>query len=220
MAKHSEAEKLRRQVKALQKRGYLFPKGFVPKPGMDLYAESKYILQSTDTVITGTERRKMERSIAAKRAAVTRRANRLASEILEQEGAPGYSPPDAVKLTLKHVRDLIDNWKAKDIWTPKKARKKDFVAVKQSDRDKLKALLDQEIAVRGERNVAIALEEKSERVNDLVMMILYGGSGYSEDGGRYMQGELTELAGIIRGHALNTEEAKDIEQLVEQYMPA
>lgn len=215
MAKRTPAQNLQRKIKRMEKRGYMFPNREQLTLETDLYAASRYILQSTGKVITGTQRRAMERTIAAKKAAATRRANKAAAD-----GISGYNPPSDITLTLQHVRDLIDNWKAKDIWTPKKTRKKDFPSVKESDKDKLEALLNREISVRGEAAVAIALYEKSERVNELVSMILYGGSGYSEDGGRYMQAELTELAGIIRGHMLNSEESKEIEQLVEQYMPA
>lgn len=220
MPKRTPAQKLQRKIKGMEKRGYIFPNREQLTLETDLYAASRYILQSTGEVITGTRRRAMERSIAAKKGTATHRANKAAKEALAADGISGYNPPSDITLTLKSIRELIGNWKAKDIWTPKKSRKKDFASVKESDKDKLEALLNREISVRGEAAVAIALYEKSERVNELVSMILYGGSGYSEDGGRYMQAELTELAGIIRGRMLNSEESKDIEQLVEQYMPA
>ena len=47
MAKRDESARLRRQIKALQKRGYMFPKGYTPTPGANLYEAAFYIDQSS-----------------------------------------------------------------------------------------------------------------------------------------------------------------------------
>lgn len=90
MAKRDEAAKLRRQIKALQKRGYMFPKGYTPKPGANLYEAAFYIDQSSTTphAITGVERRAQERSIAARKAAETRRRRALITDPETTQGLP------------------------------------------------------------------------------------------------------------------------------------
>ena len=113
MAKRDEAANLRRQIKALQKRGYMFPKGYTPTPGANLYEAAYYIDQSTPTpnAITGVERRAQERSIAARKAAETRRRRAL---ITEPETTQGL-PTDLGKV-LTEIQRKIDEWQPLTEW--------------------------------------------------------------------------------------------------------
>lgn len=221
MAKRNEAEKLRRQIKALQKRGYMFPKGYTPKPGANLYEAAFYIDQSTPTPheITGVERRAQERSIAARKAAETRRRKAL---ITEPETTQGL-PTDLGKV-LTEIQRKIDEWQPLTEWVNPNNKGETyensaFTKLKTRDKNKLKAMLDMAIAQEGVQNVAARLEANAEMANMLATQILYGGSGDKTDF-NYMQGELAGFAQIILGRNLSTHESIDLEQQIESFMPA
>lgn len=221
MAKRNEAQKLRRQIKALQKRGYMFPKGYAPKPGANLYEAAFYIDQSTPTphAITGVERRAQERSIAARKAAETRRRRAL---ITEPETAQGL-PTDLGKV-LTEIQRKIDEWQPLTEWVNHNTKGETyensaFTKLKTRDKNKLKAMLEMAIAQEGAQTVAARLEANAEMANMLATQILYGGSGDRTDF-NYMQGELAGFAQIILGRNLSTHESIDLEQQIESFMPA
>lgn len=221
MAKRNEAEKLRRQIKALQKRGYMFPKGYTPKPGANLYEAAFYIDQSSTTphAITGVERRAQERSIAARKAAETRRRRAL---ITEPETTQGF-PTDLGKV-LTEIQRKIDEWQPLTEWVHPNTKGETyensaFTKLKTRDKNKLKAMLEMAIAQEGAQTVAARLEANAEMANTLATQILYGGSGDRTDF-NYMQGELAGFAQIILGRNLSTHESIDLEQQIESFMPA
>lgn len=221
MAKRNEAEKLRRQIKALQKRGYMFPKGYTPKPGANLYEAAFYIDQSTPTphAITGVERRAQERSIAARKAAETRRRRAL---ITEPETTQ-VLPTDLGKV-LTEIQRKIDEWQPLTEWVNPNTKGETyensaFTKLKKRDKNKLKAMLEMAIAQEGAQTVAARLETNAEMANMLATQILYGGSGDKTDF-NYMQGELAGFAQIILGRNLSTHESIDLEQQIESFMPA
>lgn len=221
MAKNDEAAKLRRQVKALQKRGYMFPKGYTPTPGANLYEAAYYIDQSTPTphAITGVERRAQERSIAARKAAETRRRRAL---ITESETTQGL-PTDLGKV-LTEIQRKIDEWQPLTEWVNPNTKGETyensaFTKVKTRDKNKLKAMLDMAISQEGAQAVAARLEANAEMANTLATQILYGGSGDRADF-NYMQGELAGFAQLLLGRNLSTHESIDLEQQIESFMPA
>lgn len=221
MAKRDEAAKLRRQIKALQKRGYMFPKGYTPTPGANLYEAAYYIDQSTPTphAITGVERRAQERSIAARKAAETRRSRAL---ITEPETTQGL-PTDLGKV-LTEIQRKIDEWQPLTEWVNPNTKGETyensaFTKVKTRDKNKLKAMLDMAISQEGAQTVAARLEANAEMANTLATQILYGGSGDRADF-NYMQGELAGFAQILLGRNLSTHESIDLEQQIESFMPA
>lgn len=221
MAKRDEAAKLRRQIKALQKRGYMFPKGYTPTPGANLYEAAYYIDQSTPTphAITGVERREQERSIAARKAAETRRRRAL---ITDPETAQGL-PTDLGKV-LTEIQRKIDEWQPLTEWVNPNTKGETyensaFTKVKTRDKNKLKAMLDMAISQEGAQTVAARLEANAEMANTLATQILYGGSGDRADF-NYMQGELAGFAQILLGRNLSTQESIDLEQQIESFMPA
>lgn len=221
MAKNDEAAKLRRQVKALQKRGYMFPKGYTPTPGANLYEAAYYIDQSTPTphAITGVERRAQERSIAARKAAETRRRRAL---ITDPETTKGL-PADLGKV-LTEIQRKIDEWQPLTEWVNPNTKGETyensaFTKVKTRDKNKLKAMLEMAISQEGAQAVAARLEANAEMANTLATQILYGGSGDRTDF-NYMQGELAGFAQILLGRNLSTHESIDLEQQIESFMPA
>lgn len=221
MAKRDEAAKLRRQIKALQKRGYMFPKGYTSTPGANLYEAAFYIDQSTPTphAITGMERRAQERSIAARKAAETRRRRAL---ITEPETTRNL-PTDLGKV-LTEIQRKIDEWQPLTEWVNPNTKGETyensaFTKLKTRDKNKLKAMLEMAIAQEGAQTVAARLEANAEMANMLATQILYGGSGDRTDF-NYMQGELAGFAQIILGRNLSTHESIDLEQQIESFMPA
>lgn len=221
MAKRDEAARLRRQIKELQKRGYMFPKGYTPTPGANLYEAAYYIDQSTPTphAITGVERRAQERSIAARKAAETRRRRAL---ITDPETAQGL-PTDLGKV-LTEIQRKIDEWQPLTEWVNPNTKGETyensaFTKVKTRDKNKLKAMLDMAISQEGAQAVAARLEANAEMANTLATQILYGGSGDRTDF-NYMQGELAGFAQILLGRNLSTHESIDLEQQIESFMPA
>lgn len=221
MAKRDEAAKLRRQIKALQKRGYMFPKGYTPKPGANLYEVAFYIDQSSTTphAITGVERHAQERSIAARKAAETRRRRAL---ITEPETTRNL-PTDLGKV-LTEIQRKIDEWQPLTEWANPNTKGETyensaFTKLKTRDKNKLKAMLEMAIAQEGAQTVAARLEANAEMANMLATQILYGGSGDRTDF-NYMQGELAGFAQIILGRNLSTHESIDLEQQIESFMPA
>lgn len=221
MAKRNEAAKLRRQIKELQKRGYMFPKGYTPTPGANLYEAAYYIDQSTPTphAITGVERRAQERSIAARKAAETRRRRAL---ITDPETAQGL-PTDLGKV-LTEIKRKIDEWQPLTEWVNPNTKGETyensaFTKVKTRDKNKLKAMLEMAISQEGAQAVAARLEANAEMANTLATQILYGGSGDRTDF-NYMQGELAGFAQILLGRNLSTHESIDLEQQIESFMPA
>lgn len=221
MAKRDEVANLRRQIKALQKRGYMFPKGYTPTPGANLYEAAYYIDQSTPTphAITGVERRAQERSIAARKAAETRRGRAL---ITDPETTQGL-PTDLGKV-LTEIQRKIDEWQPLTEWVNPNTKGETyensaFTKVKRRDKNKLKAMLDMAISQEGAQTVAARLEANAEMANTLATQILYGGSGDRADF-NYMQGELAGFAQILLGRNLSTHESIDLEQQIESFMPA
>ena len=221
MAKRDEAAKLRRQIKALQKRGYMFPKGYTPKPGANLYEAAFYIDQTSTTphAITGVERRAQERSIAARKAAETRRRRAL---ITEPETTQGL-PTDLGKV-LTEIQRKIDDWQPFTEWVNPKTKDETyqdsaFTKLKTRDKNKLEAMLKLAIATEGKQAVAARLEANAEEANVLATQILYGGSGDRTDF-NYMQGELAAFSQIILGRHLSTAEQIELEQQIESFMPA
>lgn len=221
MAKRDEAAKLRRQIKALQKRGYMFPKGYAPTPGANLYEAAFYIDQSSTTphAITGVERRAQERSIAARKAAETRRMRELTTAPETTQGLP----TDLGKV-LTEIQRKIDEWQPLTEWVNPNTKGETsensaFTKLKTRDKNKLKAMLEMAIAQEGAQTVAARLEANAEMANMLATQILYGGSGDRTDF-NYMQGELAGFAQIILGRNLSTHESIDLEQQIESFMPA
>lgn len=224
MAKRDEAAKLRRQIKALQKRGYMFPRGYTPMQGTTLkglYEAAFYIDQSTPLprAITGVERRVQERSIAARKAAETRRRRAL---ITEPETTQGL-PTDLGKV-LAEIQRKIKDWEPYTEWVNPRTKDENyktsaFTKLKERDKDKLKAMLNLAIATEGKQAVAARLEANAEEANVLATQILYGGSGDRTDF-NYMQGELAAFSQIILGRHLTTAEQIELEQQIESFMGA
>lgn len=90
-----EYERLQRAVKRAEKRGYFFEENPLPTkvkkptrkslerlrkvPTSSIYDKAKVVIEETGEILTGTEARKLERQLAAQRAAETRREKRTPS---------------------------------------------------------------------------------------------------------------------------------------------
>lgn len=228
MAKgRTRLQKITRQVKGLQKRGYRVPDAaglnqYLPKDYTikDIYALSSYVSPLTGKTITGLERLHQERSASAKRAAQTRitRARLLAQ---------GINPATEEDKTLEHIEQMISQWQRKSEWvrTTKGGKVRDFSDLKEKDKDRLSSALSGAIAKYGRANVARRAAQNAEIINILVDQILYGGSGDKKDSSAeqstntYMQFEITTVLEILKGGRLDQQEAEYFTDLAEVQLP-
>ena len=193
-----EIARIKRTVRAAEKRGYVFSSNAIPtipKSGItagtlrkvqkitpaSLYKKASYTTEGGKR-IKGTTRRKQERSEAAKKGAVTRMAYQV----------------------LRTIRQMIDMWAPKPTWNPRLA------AYKEEDKNLLERVLNGAISELGEKQVALNMEKQAKRVIELGDAIIYGGSGreYFISGRNNVQKMTAEFAAIIRDKPLTVGESK------------
>lgn len=194
-----ELRRIKRFVREAEKRGYTFSENVIPtlpKSGITagtlrklqkktpaaLYKKASYTLP-TGKRIRGTTRKAQERSEAAKKGAVTRRAYQV----------------------LKTIRRMLDEWTPDPRWT------KPLAELKEYDKNLLERVLDGAISELGEKQVAINLEKNAKRAIELVEGIIYGDSGdrYKQGGRERAQAMIAEFAAIVRDRPLTVRESKE-----------
>ena len=215
-----EYRRISRGVTRLEKRGYIFPSNAVITPTTNLYEVSRYIDQQNDTVISGIERLRQERQIAARKGWVKRRKNALRQGEITPEEQTHLA--DELNNVISEIYRKIDTWQPKEVWQKnqgKRVNSQTFEEVKRRDKNKLKAWLDFAIASEGREVIAARAQSQPDRVNYLAEQIMYGNSGTAADN-NYMQGELAELSTILLGRHLTTHERTELEEQVESFMPA
>lgn len=228
MAKgRTRLQKITRQVKGLQRRGYRVPDAaalnqYLPTNYTikDIYALSSYLDPISGKTITGLERLHQERSLAAKLAAQTHKRR------AELE-AQGIEPATEEDKTLEHIEQMLNSWQRKNEWkgTIKGGKQRDFGDLKEKDKDKLATFLSAAIAMYGREAVARRAARNADKINELVNQILYGGSGDKKDSSvenstnTYMQAELNAVLEILKDGKLNQEEAEYFSDLAEAQLP-
>lgn len=220
-------QKITRQVKGLQRRGYRVPDAaalnqYLPTNYTikDIYALSSYLEPITGKTITGLERLHQERALAGRLAAQTR----LTRAALKGQGIEPATEEDK---TLEHIEQMLNSWQRKDEWkrTIKGGKQRDFGDLKEKDKDKLATFLPAAIAMYGREAVAQRAARNAEKINELVNQILYGGSGDKKDSSvenstnTYMQAELNAVLEILKGGKLNQQEAEYFSDLAEAQFP-
>lgn len=130
-----QINRINRAIKRLESRGYIVDRKIVPKQltrpnkrsiekaksitTKDLYKHSMYYDRATDTVLPGTEGRKIERSRAAQKSAQTRKQNQappydrgriIADKVLQALNAPVSRKrnPQTVEESLRAVQMLMN----------------------------------------------------------------------------------------------------------------
>ncbi len=201
-----EQERIRRFIKSAEKRGFRFPAHVIPEPPKRitstsvsrlkkmtpsvLYKRAKYYDPITDSLLSGEAGRSIERSKAARKAALTRsRARTSGTRTL-----PGM-PPNDVDDILKNIESMIAHWDVSD--TDLKSYEHWKANAMRADHRTLQNILDGAIAREGRRAVAMRLAARAEEVNQWVMDILYNTSGREK-----AADELVWFATLLKGEAL------------------
>ena len=170
-----ELRRIKRFVKAAEKRGYTFSDNVIPtmpkkitagtlrkvqkiKP-KTLYKKAVYTTPAGKK-IAGTARKKQESIEAAKKSAYTKKAHRV----------------------LRTVREMLANWAPDPRWT------QPLVNIKEAAKNSVESILEGAINRLGEKQVAYNLEKRAKEVVKLVEDIIYGKSGR-----KFREGGLEEI---------------------------
>ena len=180
-----------------------------------LYQKAEYYTLTGD-VIPGTERRKQERSEAAKKAAETRKRKKLEQQLAEEfEGAAEETPErkDITESILSHMRALIDFMESEPNETIITKRGKEVdkppevYVYDRSVKQNLHVIFNQE-ASRDKVGLALRLYENADIIDQLIGTIEY--SGYLED----IRVASNELIGILRGTENLSKEDREVSEQI------
>lgn len=111
----TEVKRIKRQLKALEKRGYITEKIAIPKTLQGarnltlekIYKKAKYVVAETGEVISGLRGQEYERSERSKRSAETRRFRKRLAEQLE-------SDPDYYDRGIDELQERLDKEREKE----------------------------------------------------------------------------------------------------------
>lgn len=225
-------QKLKRRIRELGKRGYTF--GEIPNPEKitkrainklkevteNIYKYAKYYDPLQDRYISGTERLKQERAIAARKGWETRRrkqaleyydAHRLDdaksfADLVENRRNERDNLPSEEEAILREVLYIIETWQPDPRWTA------EFVEIKREDKNMLENVINGAINSAGWNQVCRNLKGQTSYFYMLCQQILYeSGNKYKQAGREAVRIALNEIAQIIWGRALTVQEAQDIE---------
>lgn len=211
-----QLKRVRQFISRAEKRGYRFTDAFKDSLKEASTQKLKYYkpeklyslataLSETGEIISGTEARKIERSISAKKSADTRRRKR---EEKEQE----YYPDGGDIIYGNILEEFIERLQepVPEYSTSKSGRefKKPEQLIQESNRQKTFLLnltfrTAQEI---GTSALGWRLQEQADTVNSLTNYVLYGSTQ------AVIQSAATELAQIIKGSALTLSERIDLSE--------
>lgn len=239
-----EAKELRRQIerrlKDIEKRGYIATeklKTNLSKPAArtklremkeNIYKYVKYYDPLKDMYISGAERRKQEKAIAARKGWETRRrkaaeeyyrSHRSPEEFQDlvwarrkERGEQGETseydelPREAEKI-MNEVLDMIDTWKPSPEWSSQLAE------IKQEDRNKLSNIVHGAINEYGFDQCVRNIKDQATWFKSICQEILRGsGNKFRMTGREEVRNMLNEVATIIRGRPLTVREAMDIDE--------
>ena len=239
-----EAKELRRQIerrlKDIEKRGYIATeklKTNLSKPVSrtklrdikeNIYKYVKYYDPLKDMYISGAERRKQEKAIAARKGWETRRrkaaeeyyrSHRSPEEFQDlvwarrkERGEQGETseydelPREAEKI-MNEVLVMIDTWKPSPEWSPQLAE------IKQEDRNKLSNIVHGAINEYGFDQCVRNIKDQATWFKSICQEILRGsGNKFRMTGREEVRNMLNEVATIIRGRPLTVREAMDIDE--------
>lgn len=234
--------KIKRRYRDIEKRGYVpienFFKEEPPKRVLkkhlekleniveNIYQFAKYYDPIQNEYILGTERRKQEYSIAARKGWETRRENEAkrryeqmikeelesAREQAKQKAEELQRLPHESDVILKQIEDLINNWTESTIWS------EEFKRIKRRDRNTLKSIFDGALMSLGREQVAANCNQKPSELISIVQWVLYAsGSAYKEYSAREgIQVDLRTFTEIIYGRPLTVAESRDISDMMER----
>lgn len=231
--------RLSRFFKRASERGYIWEKSFIPdipkvvteasvrrlkKLSPEILYKKAYKIVDYDSgeLISGEKGRKLARKESAKKAAETRKKNKLKKEIneaLKKDTTPFYNKeikqdyPVASDVIINNFMSQIEQWTPKGMWSDV------FQGIKESDKNTLKNIIQGAINDQGKEAVAVRIEENANELNDLFAEILYG-SGSKEyeiqSGRKQVQLDLQRVASIVRGRSLTPRESISIMSAMEE----
>lgn len=195
-----------------------------------LYSKAVYV-SPEGTIYTGSQRRVQERSESSQKAAETRkqyyesqaRMDREYQDYLQDqqerewtaqsESQQGYGPAPSPQstLVLNTIRQMIENWSPRDVWSIT------LTALKKQDRDLLRSVLEGTIAREGEDVVAQRCEENAEELFSIVDRVLYdSGNSYKTRGVDGVNQDIQRFAEIIMGRSMTVRESMEFTEYGEQ----
>ena len=224
-AYNKELRRINRFIKAAEQRGFIFNLKIIPprpkkitKASIErlkkitpqaLYKKASY--QTDDfQILSGEEGRKYERSRAAKKGAETvRRKKQPSLTPMSKPTAPQgprKGPPSIIDSVLAAIEELIERFPDGNVWTDWQEK------IHTRHKNMLEGMLNTQIMLYGRATIAYRLEKSAIQVVNLAEAIIYGDSK-EED----FQIDIQTFARIIKGENLSDVEARESEELAEQY---
>lgn len=191
----------------------------------NIYDYVRYYNPLTDQYISGTERRKQERSEASRKSWETRRENiRRAKEerdrfwdeyydVMEQGDYEGYfdDVPDESELILDQVKSMINSWQPDPRWSNQ------LTSIKQEDVNILDSILMGAIGEQGTVQVARNINENGTELLQLINQILYeSGNKFKLSGREGVRYSIQRVRDIIYGRASTVRESIELTELAEK----
>ena len=208
-----EVDRIKRQLKAIEKRGYIIDNIKIPRSTKGaknltldkIYEKSEYIDTETGEILTGKQGRELERSRSAQKASQTRKSRERQQEPVEDD------IPNKADIVMDNLLELINRLENADpSWGIGKRgymykRQSDEISLSESCRQSLLSLIHDEIrdAKGGIAEVAQRLEARAGagEIQQLVDSMLHG---YKED----IYASYTKLASFITGGNLSLDQVR------------
>lgn len=221
-----QQQRIRRFIKSAEKRGYSFPANAVPerptrvtkreiaritaiKPET-LYEQATFIYEGS--TFTGTEGRKIERSLAAQKGALHKREKD--PRYHTQAGSPPAEATDVAD-RLKETLDRFNQGKSEyektmeeaDSWTPDGPWNAWFAEKRRQQVDQMKRMIYASIQNFGFSETMRAIGRDATAFHNATQTIMFDSKQEA------IQNAFNALAEILKGSALSAEESADLEIL-------
>ena len=213
---NKELRRIKAFIRRASKRGYTFDDSIIPKrpkrvtkASVDklkkitpntLYKKAEFLNPQTGDIMKGPEGRKFERRLVSYKGKLTKSINAAKNK---NKKAQKVELPSQGYTILNNVRETINTWSPSSIWS------RYWVGVKENDKNKLVAMLDNAVDTEGVNTVARRLQLRADDIERIVNSILYGSNV------EQVQFDLVNFATIILGRSLSVEESAELTDLQE-----
>ena len=227
----AERRKVVRRVRDISKRGYSLPKNFVPDLPENIteatlrkfqkytaeyvYKHSVYI-SPEGTKVTGTQRRKEERSEASKKGAETRRQRYYDSHPMSKKGTSKMLPKEE-NVVINNIQEQISMFTIEDIeyqineWLIDGRWSRELTILKDKDVNKLSETLAKAINTYGRATVAKNIQDNADEIMRIISSVLYeSGSKYHDTGREGMNMKIQVFSRLITGQSLTARESLEL----------
>ena len=212
-----ERRRIQNFIRRAEKRGYIVPKDLLPKipkrvtkasisrlqklDAKAIYDKSTYVSRETGEVVSGRKGRAIERTIAAKKGAETRK--RKAAAVKASQSEPPFIPRET-DIILENLREQLETF------MPSISATRYQQEQQVNHRDLLLGALDDAIDELGEDAVAQNIKKHSNELSDLIETALY--TAYDN----VMKTSLVQFYNILHGDAMSTETNIELSTLEEE----